>query len=242
MRLNRMGRFLGCLAAVASICSAAEGELLITGVFDGPLAGGEPKVVELYATTAIPNLGLYAAGAANNGGGTDGVENILSGSASAGQYLYIVDDNNEMQPAGTKFASYFGVTPALLFDSNLGTLGGAAAINGDDAIELFFDPTGAFTGGQTVIDTFGEITHAGPGAWNYLDGWAYRKNGTGPDGGTFAIGNWTFSGIDANDGKTTNVDPGRFPIGSYAIPEPSTLALILLSTFALSSFRRRPID
>jgi hypothetical protein len=241
MRLNLTGRILGCLAAAAIICSAAQGALLITGVFDGPLAGGEPKVVELYATTAIPNLGLYAAGAANNGGGTDGAENTLSGSANAGDYLYIVDDGNEMQPAGTKFASYFGFTPSLLFDSNLGTAGGAAAVNGDDAIELFFDPTGTFTGGQTVIDTFGEITHAGAGAWNYLDGWAYRKTGTGPDGGSFFIGNWTFSGIDANDGKTTNVDPSRFPIGTYAIPEPSTLALILLSTFALLGFRRRPV-
>jgi hypothetical protein len=226
-------------AALLAACASARAELIITGVFDGPLAGGEPKVVELYATTNIPDLSRYAAGAANNGGGTDGIELILSGSAPAGSYLYIIDDNNEMGAVGTKFATYFGFNPALKFDTNLGTSGGPAAVNGDDAIELFFDPAGTFTGGQTVVDTFGDLTHTGAGAWNYLDGWAYRKNGTGPDGATFNIGNWTFSGVDANDNKTTNIDPNRFPIGTYAVPEPTSVLIGMLGAAALACVRRR---
>ncbi len=48
-----------------------------------------------------------------------------------------------------------------------------------------------------VIDTFGDINVDGNGtAWEYLDGWAYRNCATGPDGSTFTIANWTFSGVD----------------------------------------------
>jgi hypothetical protein len=229
------------MLAVISLAHTASAALVITGVFDGPLDGGEPKVVELFASADIPDLSLYAAGSANNGGGTDGVELILSGSASAGDFIYIVDDNSD-SVAGVEFNEYFGFTPALFFDSNTGSVGGPAAINGDDAIEVFYDPTGAFAGGQTVVDTFGELTHGGAGAWNYLDGWAYRKDGTGPDGSAFVIDNWTFSGIDVLDGQTTNGQEGGsfFPIGTYtAIPEPASTTLVALAGLAFVGIGRR---
>ena len=83
------------------------------------------------------------------------------------------------------------------------------AINGDDAIELFFN--------GAVIDVFGDINVDGNGQpWEYLDGWAYRVAQTGPDGSTFALGNWTFSGVDALDGETNNGTAATpFPIGTY---------------------------
>jgi PEP-CTERM motif len=226
--------------ALVFAAAQANANLVITGVFDGPLDGGEPKVVELFALTDVPDLSLYNASSANNGGGSDGPESTLSGSASAGDFIYIVDDNSD-SALGVEFAEYFGFTPALLFDSNLGANGGAAAINGDDAVELFFDPTGAFAGAQTVIDTFGEITHAGPGAWNYLDGWAYRNDFTGPDGSTFVIGNWTFSGVDAADGTTTNAGSNNpFPIGTYQpIPEPATCLLAGVALIGVLAVRKQ---
>jgi hypothetical protein len=58
--------------------------LMITGVLDGPLPGGLPKVIELYAFADIADLSIYGVGSANNGGGTDGEELTLEGSASAG--------------------------------------------------------------------------------------------------------------------------------------------------------------
>lgn len=228
---------LSCTSALL-ICVTAQADLLITGLFDGPLDGGEPKVVELYAANDIPDLSIYGAGAANNGGGTDGVEMILSGSASAGDFLYIVDDNSDSDP-GVEFEEYFGFLPSLFFDSNAGSAGGPAAINGDDAVELFHDPTGAFTGDETVIDVFGDINTDGSGEpWDYLDGWAYRNNGTGPDGSTFVLDNWSFSGVDAVDGKTTNSPPNEFPIGSYVIPEPTSAMLLLAGLFGLATRRR----
>jgi hypothetical protein len=233
-----------CFAVLVLANVSFGAPLLITGVFDGPLDGGEPKVVELFACEDIPNLALYAAGAANNGGGTDGPESILpAGPVSAGTFIYIVDDNSD-SATGVEFNQYFGFTPTILVDSNLGTNGGAAAINGDDAVELFFDPTGLFTGGQTVVDTFGEITHATPGTaatWSYQDGWAYRISFTGPDGGTFVEPNWIYSGDDATDGQLTNdqVPGSRFPIGSYTcIPEPSTVALVLFGLCVVGLGRR----
>ena len=44
-------------------------DLLISGVMDGPLSGGLPKVVELYVVNNIPDLSVCGLGSANNGGG-----------------------------------------------------------------------------------------------------------------------------------------------------------------------------
>ncbi|MDC6366154.1 MULTISPECIES: endonuclease/exonuclease/phosphatase family protein [Flavobacteriaceae] len=170
-------------------------DLLITGVVDGPLSGGVPKAIELYVNNDIADLSTYGIGSANNGGGTDGEEFTFPAvSASAGTFIYIASES-------TGFESYFGFAPDYTTS--------AAAINGDDAIELFFE--------GSVIDVFGDINVDGSGqAWDYLDGWAYRNDGTGPDGSTFVLANWTYSGIDTLDGTTTNDTAGLpFPIGTY---------------------------
>ena len=173
----------------------AEETLIITGVFDGPLSGGVPKFVELYAATNIADLSIFGFGSANNGGGSDGEEFTLSGSASAGDFIYI-----SLEEAG--FNTFFGFTPDFTTD--------AAAINGDDAIELFKN--------GTVVDVFGDINTDGSGqAWEYLDGWASRVADTGPDGSTFVIESWTFSGRNAMDGETSNDSAETpFPIGQFA--------------------------
>lgn len=238
MRLRQLCILAMALSTIA--ISQVRADLIITGVFDGPLVGGEPKVIELYSV-GFTDLSKYGLGSANNGGGTDGVELVLSGSANDGQFIYVIDEDSS-----NGFVTYFaGQIPvgAITFNSNAGVGGGPSSINGDDAIELFFDPTGTFTGGQTVTDVFGQINVDGTGTpWDYLDGWAYRVNNTGPDGSTFSLANWFFSGINANDGKTMNVDPMRFPIGSYlrAIPEPGTgILLALVSLTGIGLARRR---
>lgn len=172
-------------------------DLIITGVFDGPLSGGTPKGIELYAVNDISDLSQYGIGSANNGGGSDGVELVLSGTVSADNYIYVASE----QP---QFNAFFGFNPDFT--------GSAVNINGDDAIELFKN--------GSVIDTFGNINIDGSGtAWDYEDGWAYRLNGTGPDGSTFVLANWGFSGINMLEGEgvtNNNNAPSPFPIGSYS--------------------------
>ena len=169
--------------------------LLISGVFDGPLSGGTPKAIEFYAVTDIQDLSVFGFGSANNGGGTDGQEYAFSGSASAGEYFYVATET-------PGFNAYFGFDPTFI--------SGAAGINGDDAIELFHE--------GEVVDVFGDINVDGTGQpWDYLDGWAYRVADSGPDGSTFVLANWTFSGTNALDGSSNNATVSTpFPLSSFA--------------------------
>jgi len=176
--------------------------LKINGVIDGPLSGGIPKAIELLATADIADLSIYGIGSANNGGGSDGQELTLSGTASTGDFIYVASE-------APGFTSFFGFAPDFT--------GNVAAINGDDAIELFRN--------NMVIDTFGEIDVDGTGqAWEYLDGWASRVPGTDADGAAFNPANWTFSGRNALDGETSNATAEiPFPIsggssGPVAVP------------------------
>ena len=168
--------------------------LVISGVIDGPLPGGTPKAIEFYVLNDIPDLSIYGVGSANNGGGTDGQEFTFSGSATAGEYIYLATET-------TEFNNFFGFNPDYTHS--------AANINGDDAIELFLN--------GSVVDTFGEINLDGTGQpWEYLDGWAYRNNGTGPDGTSFEINNWSFSNPNALDGESNNDTAGTpFPVGMF---------------------------
>ncbi len=177
--------------------------LVISGVIDADLSGGTPKAVELYATEDIPDLGVFAIGSANNGGGSNGVELQLSGSLAKGDFYYIATES-------PNFNSWFGFSPDI-------TDGSATAINGDDAVELFYDTTKAFSGNELVVDVFGDIDVDGSGqAWEYTDGWAYRKSFTGPDSTSFNPNNWTFSGPGALDGESNNnAASNPFPVGTY---------------------------
>ena len=172
--------------SVAGLTPITASDLVITGVVDGPLSGGVPKAVELCVLADIPDLSAYGIGSANNGGGSDGEEfTFPAGPASAGTFLYVASE-------ASGFSSFFGFAPTHT--------SGAAAINGDDAIELFM------SGG--VVDLFGDINVDGTGeAWEYLDGWAYRDDGTGPDGTSFVLANWSFSGPNASTARPPTPPP-----------------------------------
>lgn len=173
----------------------ASGQAVITAVFDADLSGGLPKGTEVYITQDITDLSLLGIGSANNGGGTNGVEFRLPIMAvDSGTYIYLASDS-------MSFAEFFG------FNANFITA--AMSINGDDAIELFWD--------SISIDVFGEIAQDGTGQpWEYTDGWVARRPQTGPDGSTFIFQSWRFSGVDALDMEVTNAsaqDP--VPLKSY---------------------------
>ncbi len=224
--------FTTILLAITSLAlssHAYNASLIITGVFDGPLSGGTPKGVELYATADIAFLDAYGIGGANNGGGTDGSEFTFSGSASAGDYIYVVASGN-----ADEFETFFG--GASTFSTN------AMSINGDDAIELF-EFVGADGEETVLIDTYGDPNVDGNGEdWEYLDGWAYRNSGT--VAGAFVSTDWTYSGANAWDGASTNASSDAvMPLGTYSatpVPEPSSYALLVgLLGMSLALIRRR---
>lgn len=170
-------------------------DLVITGVFDGSLSGGTPKGVELYVLNDIADLSIYGIGSANNGQGTDGEEFTFPADAvTSGTFIYISTE-------AVNFKAFFGIDPTYT--------DGSMAINGDDAVELFMN--------GNVVDLFGDIDVDGNGeVWEYLDGWAYRKNGKAAST-TFTDSDWTYSGPNALDGESTNASAkSPFPIGSYS--------------------------
>jgi len=196
------------LIMIWSTLSFGQTDLIITGVYDAGLTGGTPKGVELYVVNNIADLSLYAIGSATNGGGSDGAEYQFPNDAVvAGSFIYVSSE-------ATQFNAFFG------FDPNYTT--SAMGINGDDAVELFFDATGAFSGLEAVIDLYGDINTIGDGeVWDYTDGWAYRNSGTGPNP-TFTSTDWTYSGINVFDGQTTNAtSPTPLPIGTYTAGAPT---------------------
>lgn len=201
-------------ADVGATTSTGGASLVLTGVIDGGLSGGLPKAVEVYVLADIADLSDYGIGAANNGGGTDGVEFTFPAVAvTAGTYLHIAT-------TAASFNTYFGFDPDY-------TDGNATEVNGDDAVELFKN--------GNVIDVFGDINVDGTGQpWDHVDGWAYRNSNTGPDGSTFVLANWSFSGTNVFDGvTTTNADATPpFPIGSYSppvLPEPEPGIIVTLT-------------
>jgi len=183
--------------------AANTNSLVITGVFDAPLTGGTPKGIELYVINDIDDLSSFGVGSANNGGGTDGQEFTFPADAvSAGTFIYVASEVDQ-------FTAFFGFAPTY-------NAGSVMSINGDDAIELFEN--------GSVSDTFGDINIDGNGeAWEYLDGWAYRNDDTGPEGTTFTSTNWTYSGANALDGESDNASATTpFPTGTYSNTTAST--------------------
>lgn len=172
----------------------ASNQIVLTGVIH---AGAAPKALELYVLDDLETMGLYGLGTAQNGDGTDGVEwQFPDEGAEAGTFIYLANDVEA-------FTSFFGFAPTY-------SDGGAVCnFNGNDAIELFE--------AGVVVDRFGEADVDGTGsAWEYTGGWAYRVNGTGPDGNEFQLGNWTISALNVLDGPAANEfsdDP--FPTGTY---------------------------
>ncbi|MGB6035119.1 MAG: hypothetical protein WBG42_02540, partial [Cryomorphaceae bacterium] len=203
-----------------------QSDLIISAVYDGPLSGGTPKGIELYAINDVADLSAYGVGSANNGGGSDGEEFTLSGSAVQGDYIYIASEEPQ-------FAVFFGFAPNFA--------DGSMAINGDDAVELFKD--------GIAVDVFGDINLDGSGqSWEYADSWARRNDNSTPTT-SFADGDWSYGGVDVLDNEADNataVNP--VPVGSFTTPggvtppEPgptafeNQLGLSLVGTYATGAF------
>jgi hypothetical protein len=170
--------------------------MIVTGIIDGPLPAGTPKAIELFVTEDISDLTQFGLGIANDGGGTDGQEFIFSpGSVTAGSFIYVASESSD-------FNSFFGFAP----DETSAVID----MDGNDSVELYFN--------GSVIDVFGDVNQSGSMTpWDYEDGWAYRKNNTGPNGSSFQLSDWFFSGANVLDGETTNAMALiPMPVGTFA--------------------------
>jgi hypothetical protein len=185
------------LLFMLSLLKLTNAQMVITGIADGPLTGGTPKVIELYAYEDIADLSIYGVESANNGAAASAPEFVLSGSASAGQFIHIASE-------APNFNAFFGFDPTFV--------NAVANNNGDDVVVLYKN--------GSIVDMVGEIGVDGTGTpWESLDGWAYRVSDTGPDA-SFVLANWTFSGVDQLEGGTTNATTkSPFPIGSFTYGE-----------------------
>ncbi len=184
---------------VENDCGGPVSNLIISGIGDGPLSGGQPKFVELYAAGAIADLGIYGIESVNNGGGAMMPEYTFPAGVSVAQgtFIYVTGDS-------AAFNMFFG------FDADYYD-GASTGINGDDAVALYEN--------GTMIDVAGDPNMDGTGTpWEYLDGWMYRIVGT-TNSATFNLTDWAYSGINVFDGQTTNAtSPTPFPLTSYEAP------------------------
>jgi len=180
------------------VCSIglATKDLIITGVGDGPLTGGQPKFLELYVVNNIADLSVYGIESVNNGGGSSAPEFTFPAltPATAGSFIYITSN-------GPNFNTFFG------FNADYVSVGSMSQ-NGDDAIVLYEN--------GVIIDVVGDPNMSGTGTpWEYTDGWLYRSNNTLASP-TFDVSNWDASGTDVFDGATTNANASSpFPSGRF---------------------------
>jgi hypothetical protein len=152
---------------------------------DGPLSGGNPKFVELFATASIADLSIYSIEVAFNGAAASGTPQYTfpTDSVAQGTYIYVASSANSGE-AG--FLAYFGCPHDYLTSASFS--------NGDDVYLL--RKNGA------VMDAIGEVGVDGTGQpWEYLDGWIKRENVStaSTPSATFNVADWTLSGINALD-------------------------------------------
>ncbi len=177
------------------VASAPVSDLIITGIVDGNLSGGNPKGIELYACGTV-DLSDYEVWLSANGGTFGNIAVGWSGTFT-NQFIYLSNDASE-------FSTVFGSSGdfANLF------IDGQVAGNGNDAFQIREAATG------TVIDQVGD--NSGSGVNNYQDSYLYRVDDTGPDGGWVAS-NWNIPGNNTLDPFTAPADvAANVPFGTYS--------------------------
>jgi hypothetical protein len=198
------------VAVLAGTCMASNGQVLISEVVDGPLAGGNPKFLELFnsSTTQSVTLGagwrlrIYSNGgtAANTSaqydfGGNSGANEIT---LAPGATFTIANTANG---GGTGWTPLYGAGNQPTVFSSTFPNG-----NGDDAYTL--------ENNGVITDVFGVIGNApacNGGTWNYQDSYARRAPNVCAPNAVFTASEWIIPGSDAleagNVGTCGNAPP-----------------------------------
>lgn len=131
-------------------------KLVISGVFTDTTNNGKARGVELYAIGDISDLNDYGLSLSLDGSGlvTAPTYNLPTGPITAGTYIYVTSNAAE-------FISYLGPR------SNINQNAVVALMDGNDAVELFFN--------GSMVDVYGEVSYSGPITWGYESGWAMSQ-------------------------------------------------------------------
>ncbi|MHA7057035.1 lamin tail domain-containing protein [Aquimarina sp. M1] len=160
---------------------------IITAIVDGTCTGGNPKLLEIYADGTV-DFSLYSIENQTNANTTWGNTQNLAG------FGVVTDDFVYVTTTGSA-ASISSEFPSLSM-ANIIT-SGALNVNGDDRVRIILDSSGA------TVDQYGVDGQDGTvQSWEYLDSFAKRVDGTGPDAGFTGL-NWTFSGANTLDNLGT---------------------------------------
>ncbi len=182
---------------------------IITGLLDGSCSGGNPKAIEIYANGTV-DFSNYSLEKQSNANTTwDSTLSLASFGTVTDDFIYIV--NYDTNPS---FASEFPDIPSSkILITEEGGDSTPANFNGDDSVRII-------DASMNVIDQYGEDGIDGTDtAWEYLDTWVRRTDGTGPDGSTFDVNNWSIGELNAldNNGSCNGGDPYAtiVPFGAY---------------------------
>lgn len=217
-----MMKYLSAIIAAASLSISALSaqSIVITGIIDGDLSGGNPKAIELYVSGEV-DLSAYTMERSSNGG-TFGSSFSLTGTYTD-TFVYLVGNSNGGE---TQFDAVFGTAGIY---ANRAYIGSTVNGNGNDAYRLM--------SGSTVIDQVAPQSSDNI----YLDSYMYRISGTGPDGG-WVESNWSIPGNSTLDGMDATQTRAATPFGTYSVPEPSTYAALAgVMMLGLVALRRRRV-
>lgn len=187
-----MKKLYTLLAFVAVSASVNAQTPIITGIMDGDCTGGNPKVLEIYASGTV-NFANYSLENQTNASTTWGnTYSLASFGTRTNSFIYIV---NGTAAEGTVFSTEFPAIPST--DIAVVATPTVMNVNGDDRVRIV-------DASANVIDQYGAEGTDGSGtAWEYTDSWAKKNNGVSATGAAFNTANWTFGGGDYS-GATPN--------------------------------------
>jgi len=200
---------------IAAIAGSASADVIITGIIDGDLSGGNPKAIELYVDGTVDFTGfdLFRSSNGNAFGAAGGMDALGTITDS---FVYLVGNGAS---GLTSFQSVFGNSGDFANTFSMGNVTG----NGNDGFQIL-DASSA------VLDQVWQAD----GTSYYADSYMYRVDGTGPEGAVWTASNWTVGSVEDMNAEQTGI---ATPFGTYQVPTPGAMSLLAMG--GLVSTRRR---
>jgi uncharacterized protein (TIGR02145 family) len=161
--------------------------LVLKGILDIPTNTGayNGSAIHLKVTSDSLLLEQFGIGVANNGGGTDGIEHVFPSLATE------INDDILLVRSSDFMHDYFA--DCIDEFEHVITVGNWLDVNGNDAVELFWN--------LEVVDVFGDLDSDGTGQnWDYTDSWSYLDTTL-----------WIYGGVGCASGMTMNQSSCPYP-------------------------------